>query len=138
MPPHHKLVDLTGNPHGAGVTANVVDDGDETAADGQAINVSEIRYVLEIAVDLKVDVLSGFAKGISAGTYVKQGDIIGYVGSTGLSTGPHLDFRFYMNGKPIDPLKVEAPPVEPIHEVNLFAFDSVKTITVGLLNSQLN
>jgi len=63
--------------------------------------------------------LSGFARGIRTGVYVKQGDLIGYVGSTGLSTGPHLDFRFYKNGYPIDPLKVEAPPVEPVHEENL-------------------
>ncbi len=79
--------------------------------------------------------LSGFAPGISTGTYVKQGDIIGYVGTTGLSTGPHLDFRFYMNGRAIDPLKVEAPPVEPVHEVNLAAFDSIKTVTLKLLSN---
>lgn len=60
--------------------------------------------------------LSKFGKGIQVGTYVKQGDIIGYVGSTGLATGPHLDFRFYKNGQAIDPLKVEAPPVEPVHD----------------------
>ncbi len=78
--------------------------------------------------------LSGFAPGIKHGFYVKQGDVIGYVGSTGLSTGPHLDFRFYKNGKAIDPLKVEAPPVEPVHEENLAAFDSVKVITLNLLN----
>jgi len=58
--------------------------------------------------------LSGFGKGIANGVRVKQGQIIGYVGHTGLATGPHLDLRFWMNGSPIDPLKVKAPPVEPI------------------------
>lgn len=79
--------------------------------------------------------LSGFATGIKVGAYVKQGDVIGYVGSTGLSTGAHLDFRFYKNGKAIDLLKVKAPPVEPVHEENLAAFDSVKVATLKLLNS---
>ncbi len=63
--------------------------------------------------------LRGFANGIAVGKTVSQGDLIGYVGKSGLATGPHLDFRIYMNGKPIDPLKVDAPPVEPINNDEL-------------------
>lgn len=58
--------------------------------------------------------LSKFGKGIKEGKRVNQGDVIGYVGSTGRSTGPHLDFRFYRNGEAIDPLKVESPPAMPV------------------------
>ncbi len=58
--------------------------------------------------------LRGFAKGIKNGRRIKQGDVIGYVGSSGLSTGPHLDFRIYKNGTPVNPLKVESPPAKPI------------------------
>ena len=57
---------------------------------------------------------SGYSKGIKQGVHVKQGQVIGYVGSTGLSTGPHLDFRFYRNGKALDPLKVKSPPAKPV------------------------
>jgi murein DD-endopeptidase MepM/ murein hydrolase activator NlpD len=77
--------------------------------------------------------LAGFAKGIKTGSRVHQGDVIGYVGSTGLSTGPHLDFRVYLNGQAIDPLKVESPPSEPVPATYLQAFNQMKdSLKIGL------
>lgn len=58
--------------------------------------------------------LSKFAQGLKVGSAVEQGQVIGYVGSTGLATGPHLDFRFYRNGRPIDFLATEFPHARSI------------------------
>ena len=68
--------------------------------------------------------LSKYAKGLKAGQRVRQGEVIGYVGSTGRSTGPHLDFRVWKNGTPINPLKMESPPAEPVKDSSRPAFEA--------------
>ena len=80
---------------------------------------------------------SRFGKDMAKGKRVKQGEVIGYVGATGYATGPHLDFRFWMNGKPIDPLKVQSPPVEPIHPEAMPAFIHFRDSIAQLLDSTL-
>jgi murein DD-endopeptidase MepM/ murein hydrolase activator NlpD len=77
--------------------------------------------------------LSRYPRGIKKGQRVKQGDIIGYVGSTGYATGPHLDFRMWKNGYAVNPLRVKAPPVKPIPEEELSAYQS----TISALKHEL-
>lgn len=68
--------------------------------------------------------MSKFAAGMKAGKRVSQGDVIGYVGSTGLATGPHVCFRFWKNGVQVDPFKVMPPPAEPVAKKNMDVFNS--------------
>jgi murein DD-endopeptidase MepM/ murein hydrolase activator NlpD len=70
--------------------------------------------------------LSRFAKGIRQGSRVKQEQTIGYVGSTGLSTGPHLCYRLWKNGKQVDALKAKLPLAEPVTKKNRIAFSAAK------------
>lgn len=60
------------------------------------------------------------------GKHVRQGQIIGYVGSTGLATGPHLCFRFWKEGKQIDPFSLKIPPSDPVRDENKAAFESIR------------
>ncbi|MDX9883428.1 MAG: peptidoglycan DD-metalloendopeptidase family protein [Prolixibacteraceae bacterium] len=70
--------------------------------------------------------LKGFASGIRKGVSVKQRQLIGYVGATGLASGPHLDFRVYKHGLPIDPLKMESPRIEPVSKGKMPEFTALK------------
>lgn len=72
-------------------------------------------------------------RAVSAGERVTQGQVIGYVGSTGLATGPHVCFRFWKNGKQVDHLREEFPPSTPIMDNQMEAFQA----TVQELNAAI-
>ncbi len=77
--------------------------------------------------------LSKFARGMKKGRHVKQGEVIAYVGMTGIATGPHLDFRVFKNGHAINPLKMKSTPAKPISKANKAAFAAL----VAQLQQQL-
>ena len=66
--------------------------------------------------------MSRYARGMRKGKYVKQGDVIGYVGMSGLATGPHLHFEFRSRGRAVNPLKVKHNPAKPVRKDELSAF----------------
>ena len=80
--------------------------------------------------------MSKIAKGIRPGTTVKQGQTIGYVGSTGLANGPHLCFRFWKNGRQVDALKVDLPSSSGIDSTQMAQFkthsDSIRSVLDGI------
>lgn len=78
--------------------------------------------------------MSKIASGIHAGGRVRQGQTIGFVGSTGLATGPHLCYRFWKNGVQVDALKVDLPPSQPIRK----EFDGPFSIVKEKLTDRLN
>lgn len=126
----HRGVDY-GAPTGTPIRA--VGDGTVTfaARSGGGGNVIKIRHnsIYETAYKH----LSGYAKGIRSGARVQQGQVIGYVGSTGVSTGPHLHFEFYQSGNYIDPLGKKFPSAEPIAPEHLASFtENARILLQGL------
>ena len=82
--------------------------------------------------------MSRFAKGESKGKRVNQGDVIGYVGMTGLASGPHLHYEFRIDGVQRDPLRVALPNALPINAANRGKFKSLADNFVARLNQLRN
>lgn len=120
----HEGVDFSAD-YGTPVRATA--DGSVTRAgrDGGYGNLIELRHVNGIRT--RYGHLSAFARGLHVGQRVEQGETIGYVGSTGLSTGPHLHYEFLINGRPTNPQRTAAGAGAPVPATLRAAFDSVRT-----------
>ncbi len=107
-------------PHGTPIIA--VADGVVTEAAYGSGNGKYVRIRHDKVYETQYLHMSGFAAGIRPGARVVQGQTIGYVGSTGLATGPHVCFRFWKNGQQVDHLRLHLPQPEPISGPLLEAF----------------
>jgi murein DD-endopeptidase MepM/ murein hydrolase activator NlpD len=87
-------------------------------------NLVELRHANGITT--RYGHLRGFARGIRGGVRVSQGDVIGYVGSTGLSTAPHLHYEFRVNGQPRDPRRLDLGGGEPLPAAHRTEFESTR------------
>lgn len=99
-------------PHGTPIMAT--GDGTVIAASYTGGNGNYVKIHHNDTYETQYLHMSGFAPGIKQGVYVKQGDIIGYVGSTGLATGPHVCYRFWKNGEQIDHRAEKFPESVPM------------------------
>lgn len=128
----HYGVDF-GAPRGTPVRATATGTVTLAGRNGGAGNMVRVRHAN--GYETSYLHLSGFASGIRRGARVRQGDLVGYVGSTGLSTGPHLDYRVKKSGRYLDPLRLDNRPADPIPQHRLAEFldhrDRVRSVLDG-------
>lgn len=94
-------------------------------------NLIELRHANGITT--RYGHLRGFASGIRTGARVSQGQVIGYVGSTGLATGPHLHYEFRVNGVAKDSRRIDLGNGEPVRSADKPAFEQIRTSLSALL-----
>jgi murein DD-endopeptidase MepM/ murein hydrolase activator NlpD len=119
----HPAIDYaapTGTPIMAVGDARIIQIG-RTAGNGNYIKLQHSGGLATMYLHM-----SRFAKGMHQGKRVKQGEVIGYVGSTGLATGPHLCYRMTRNGAPVNPAKIPTTPGEPISRAEMASFRALQ------------
>jgi murein DD-endopeptidase MepM/ murein hydrolase activator NlpD len=110
-------------PHGTPILSTA--DGEVIAASYTSGNGNYIKIRHNSTYTTQYLHMSKFASGMKVGKRVRQGDVIGYVGSTGLATGPHVCYRFWKNGTQVDPLSEKLPPSQPVKEENRARYDAL-------------
>lgn len=105
-----------------GTEIRSVADGVVTAAAYTSGNGKFVKVKHDKIYETQYLHMSRFAKGVRPGTRIKQGQTIGYVGATGLATGPHVCFRFWKNGRQVNHLKEKLPSAKPMNASELPAF----------------
>ena len=119
-----------------GTPVHATSDGTVTRAgrNGGAGNMVTVRHTNGYETNYLH--LSRYGKGVRRGARVGQGQVIGYVGSTGLSTGPHLDYRVKLNGRWINPLTISSPPVKPLAEERLQRYLAHALAVLSLIDGE--
>lgn len=112
-------------PHGTPIMSTA--DGEVIAASYTRGNGNYVKVRHNSTYTTQYLHMSKFASGIKKGVRVRQGDVIGYVGSTGLATGPHVCYRFWVNGQQVDPYKQDLPEAEPILESYMSQYKAAMT-----------
>ena len=119
-------------PHGTPILA--VANGVVTKASRTRGNGNYVKIKHDATYQTQYLHMQKFAKGIGSGVHVKQGQVIGYVGSTGLATGPHVCFRFWKNGRQINHLRLNFPPPDPMPKEDIPRFNEEKDKIIAQLN----
>ena len=127
---NHQGIDYSAS---AGTPVRATADGMVTKAgrDGGYGNLIELRHANGIRT--RYGHLSGFAQGVRVGERVRQNSTIGYVGSTGLSTGPHLHYEFLVNGRATNPRRSDAGNGEPVPAIHRARFDAARMALLAAL-----
>ncbi len=110
----------------AGTPIMAVGDGVITRTAYTAANGNYVRIRHNSVYETQYLHMSRFAKGMRPGVRVQQGDIIGYVGSTGHATGPHVCFRFWKNGRQVNHRRLEFPSADPLPEEYFEEFSKIR------------